>query len=373
LVAIITPIVILSIGFRGVLEAHQRFGIINAVRINMGIFSFLGPLLVLPFSQSLLAIIAVLAVGRVVECLLMFMICVRLTPELRRGIVIQWGVVWSLLRYGGWVTISSTLGPIMIYCDRFLIGILISMAAVAYYVTPYELVTKLWFIPNAMTGVLFPAFSVSYHRDANRAGKLFSFGLRCLFLAFFPIALLITSLGQEGLNLWLGKEFAMRSTRVLQWLTIAVFVNSMAHIPFALIQGAGRPDLTAKLHLLEVPFYLIAVWLMIGAYGIEGAAIVWFGRALIDTLILLKIAGWLLPKTSHFIRQTSITMCVAILTLAVPMLHIERFTRMIFPFMALPIFAFFMWFYFLEPEERVFTQNFLGGQIRIVNNWIGKK
>src|SRR6266478_9288160 len=36
------PVVISTAGLRGLLEAHQRFGLINALRIPMGVYSFAG-------------------------------------------------------------------------------------------------------------------------------------------------------------------------------------------------------------------------------------------------------------------------------------------------------------------------------------------
>src|SRR5437870_4492536 len=48
------PVVITSTALRGFLEAHQRFDVSTAVRIPLGIFTFGGPFLVLPFSVNLL-------------------------------------------------------------------------------------------------------------------------------------------------------------------------------------------------------------------------------------------------------------------------------------------------------------------------------
>src|SRR2546422_3110955 len=59
------PFVITAAGLRGLLEAHQRFGLISALRIPMGVFTFAGPLLVLPFSKSLVPVVATLVAGRV--------------------------------------------------------------------------------------------------------------------------------------------------------------------------------------------------------------------------------------------------------------------------------------------------------------------
>ncbi len=53
-------------------------------------------------------------------------------------------------------------------------------------------------------------------------------------------------MANDGLRLWLGPEFARNSTAVLQLLAVGVFFNTLGVLPWVLIQGAGRPDLTAK-------------------------------------------------------------------------------------------------------------------------------
>ena len=53
LLTIFVPVVITSVGLRGILEAYQRFDFTNAVRMPLGIYTFLAPLLVLPFSKNL--------------------------------------------------------------------------------------------------------------------------------------------------------------------------------------------------------------------------------------------------------------------------------------------------------------------------------
>lgn len=127
--------------------------------------------------------------------------------------------------------------------------------------------------------------------------------------------MLIVTLAHEGLDLWLGAEFAQNSTRVLQWLVVGRFINGLAQIPFALIQSAGRPDLTAKLHFIELPFYLLIVWWLIGAYGIEGAAVAWVARVAVDTLILFGIAHRFLSSSVSIIQFVAFTMGAILLLL----------------------------------------------------------
>jgi len=52
------------------------------------------------------------------------------------------------------------------------------------------------------------------------------------------------------------------------------------------LQASGRPDLTAKLHLVEVPCYLALLYWGIRTRGIEGAAIAWTSRLSIEAAVL---------------------------------------------------------------------------------------
>jgi len=75
LLALTVPLVMLTSGLRGILEAERRFATVAALRAALGLISFLGPLAVLPFSQSLFAVMLVLAVGRAVLFLVTLVLC----------------------------------------------------------------------------------------------------------------------------------------------------------------------------------------------------------------------------------------------------------------------------------------------------------
>ena len=71
---------------RRILEARQRFGLINLIRVPMGSFTFIGPLLVLPFSKNLFPVVMILlAVGPTVAL-------AQARME-RDGITMYWGLV----------------------------------------------------------------------------------------------------------------------------------------------------------------------------------------------------------------------------------------------------------------------------------------
>jgi O-antigen/teichoic acid export membrane protein len=356
LLAISIPVVISTSALRGLLEAHQRFGLTNALRIPMGVFAYAGPLLVLPFSKSLFPVVVVLVTGRVIAWGAHLLLCLKVMPTLRHGIAWQRATVGPLLRFGSWMTVSNIVSPLMITLDRFVIGSLLTVGAVAYYATPYEVVTKFWIIPGSLLGVLFPAFSTSFAQDRNRTALLYDKSVKYLLLAIFPLTLLVVTLADDGLKLWLGAEFAKHGARVLQWLAVGVFINCLAWAPMAVVQGVGRPDLTAKLHIIELPLYLLILFWLTKIYGIEGAAVAWTARVAIDALVLFAVAKRFLPVRSSAQFRTFLFVASGLGIFALTILLRGWEMKVLFLALILFGFLFVAWFVVLSPEERRLAQ-----------------
>lgn len=350
------PIVILTTGLRGVLEAYQRFDLVNLARVPLGILTFLSPVAVLPFSNHLDVMVAVLLVLRVFISVIHVFLCEQVVPGLFRRFAYSRRHVRVMLRFGGWMTVTNVVGPMMVYVDRFVIGSVLSMAAVAYYVTPYEVITKLLVVPGALVGVLFPAFSASLAGDRSRAIVLFRSGVRWVFLALFPVVLLITVFANDGLRLWLSEDFAKNSALVLQWLAAGVLLNGLAHIPSAYIQGAGRPDLTAKLHFVELPFYLLGLWVLMSHWGLVGAAAAWTLRAGFDALAMFVISTWLEKDLRRTLKQVVLIAFLALAALVLGSLLADAIARILYFTLSMTCFGFIAWRFQLSLDERTYIR-----------------
>jgi O-antigen/teichoic acid export membrane protein len=362
LLSVSIPAVICTAGVRGILEAKQRFDLVSIIRSAIGIFSFAGPAIVLPFSHSLFAVIAVLVVGRIVGCMVYIVLCLRVIPVLGYGIKYQRQLIRPLISFGGWMTISNIISPIMVNLGRFLIGALISVAAVSYYATPFDVVTKILIIPSAFVAVLFPAFSSAFQQDPYRTAQLFFRGIKYTFLLLFPITIFIVIFAKELLLIWLGIEFAENSYVVMQLLVVGVLMNGIASVPFALIQGVGRPDITGKLHLLELPIYLITAWWLVSAYGIKGAAACWLLRVGIDALALFAISSRLLPAQPH---RRSWLMYVYVTVIGLAIVNLTAFTlpfflKVGFFLLFLCIYIWIVWVAFMDINERFLLKQKMG-------------
>lgn len=353
------PVVIGATGLRGILEAHQRFGLVNAVRIPLGLFTFVGPLLVLPFSRSLSAVVTALVFARLLSWCTYAALCIRVEPALLGSVSVRRSLVPELISFGGWMTITNIVSPLMVYMDRFLIGAVVSMAAVAYYTTPYEIVTKLWIIPTALMGVVFPAFAAFLVDNPVRAARLFGRAVSYIFMVLFPVVLIIVTFAREGLTAWLGSGFAENSTLVLQFLAIGIFINGHAHVPFGLLQSAGRPDLVAKLHLCELPVYLVVLWWLMTDHGIVGAAVAWLARVVVDAVIIFAMARRILPNVSSATSWLVVLVSIALIFLASGAMIPNVEAKIFFLLIVMPLFIMFSWFVILDAEEKNFIRNFL--------------
>lgn len=345
------PVVISTSGLRGVLEAYQRFNITNAIRIPMGILTFLGPVIVLSYSQSLVNVIWVLALGRVVAWGLHLIYCLKTIPNLHSEFHFDRTQVRLLLSFGGWMTITNIVGPLMVYMDRFLIGALISVTAVAYYATPYEIVTKLWLIPSALTGVLFPAFSSTYVADKSQTAAWFYRGIKYIFISIFPAVILIICFAHEGLSFWINADFADKGSTIMQLLAAGVFVNSLAQVPFALIAGIGRPDITSKFHLAELPIYLLLVFVFIQTNGVIGLAIAWLIRVTIDNLLLFYATKKLLPEFKD-IRIYYLSLTVSLFVFLLVSFKLSVTVKLLYVVTIYLVFVYIVWNKMLSQDER---------------------
>jgi O-antigen/teichoic acid export membrane protein len=214
------------------------------------------------------------------------------------------------------------------------------------------MVTKLLIIPSAILGVLFPAFAANYRHDHATMVRLFVRGSKYIAVILFPVLLLVVSFSSEGLRWWLGEEFARQSAPVLQCLAIGVFINSLAQVFFSLIQGIGRPDLTAKLHLLELPVYVPLLWWAVHRYGILGAAIVWTVRVAVDAALLFWLACGFLGNNGKVIRQMTAGLLAAVGALVLPIAFEGAVARIAVALILVCAFTVTVWLVVLEGDER---------------------
>lgn len=290
MMAAAVPVILVSGSLRGILEAAQRFDLTNLVKVPSACASYLLPLLGLGLGWELPGIVALLLGGRLASLIAFAALCRGVFPELAGRPSFSREALRKLGGYGGWVMASSVTIPILMYLERGLITSMVSVAALTLYNIPYEMLSRLAFFPASLALTLFPAFSYAQARGGKGLGELIGRPVKYSALLVTPVLLFIAVFARDLMMLWFDADFADRSATTLRVLTAVFYVNAFAQIPFAAVQGLGRPDLKVKLDLFEVPLFAGLCWLLIPRAGIEGAAIAKFGVALFDTVALFILA-----------------------------------------------------------------------------------
>jgi O-antigen/teichoic acid export membrane protein len=296
-----------------VLAAHEEFVMVNKVRIPAGVLTLLAPALTsLWWPDLVLASLLMLAVRIAVAAVYVWQ-CTVLLPNLWRQPFrsVSPSLLGSLIKFGGWLTLSNIVGPFMVYMDRFYLAALRTATDVASYVTPYELASKLSLMPAAVLPVLFPIFVAGWVRRTPASDGLPPriagwVGLACSVPAAF-----LAGLAPEILGFWLNHQLPADSAVVLQVLAGAVLVNCVAQVFFLQVQSRGRTDIIARIHLSELLGYGVLLWLLTERLGLIGVALAWAIRATADAALFCYVAVRPLSSRERILSWTILAAAIA--------------------------------------------------------------
>jgi O-antigen/teichoic acid export membrane protein len=186
------------------------------------------------------------------------------------------------------VTVSQVAAPVLVHSEKFVIGALLGVAQLPYYSIPFSLVWTMTGVPASLGSVMFSRFArMTASGAAEESRQLAARVTRFTFAALLPAALFLIIHAEAILAVWMGAAFSGTAASSLRILTLAMLVNLAAWPTYQLLQASGRPDVPAKLHVIEVVGHLPLCILLVWHSGITGAALAWLTRVGFDTLALL--------------------------------------------------------------------------------------
>ena len=307
--ALSIPFALAATGAMGTLEGLQQFRLLSLWRMPMSLLQFGLPVSVALIRPDVGWVIAALAATRVAWMLLWLTQLQRLLPR-EPGVSSSRADLRHALHFGGWLSVSNLIGPLMVYADRFYLASLFPPAIVAYYTVPFDTATRVTSLPQTAMNALFPALAEG-RAQPGATTRLLALAIRAVIVLVLPVVLVAAVFAHFLLSVWLNTQFADAATPVLQLLLLGIFLNSAAHLPYALLQAHGRSDLTAKLHLLELPVFAVLLVAGVHRYGITGAALAWTLRVALDAALLYFTAWWLQQPLRSMLARSVGLLCLA--------------------------------------------------------------
>lgn len=318
--ALSVPFALVSTGAVGTLEGFQLFPRVSARRTALSFVQFGLPMLIAWRVPDAGWAISGLVVSRVLGTVVWLRSLSAVLPFSRDRA--QRGDINQLFRFGGWLSVSGIVGPLMVHADRFYLAGLFPPASVAYYAVPLDTLFRSTVLPTTVAAAVFPALAEN-RADPYQSARL----LRALVIFFIammlPVLILVSTFATPLLSLWLGQEFAANAGQICRWLLLGIFVNSLAHVPYALLQAHGRVDITAKLHLVELPFFAICLVLAVGHFGLVGAALAWVARVMLDTVLLYVVSILKFAELRKVLARGLVWVMLGGAAMAVPIFSFE--------------------------------------------------
>ncbi len=272
----------LGSGLRGAQEGLDQFKIASLNKAILGVCTFSLPAFsIYVHGSSLYPIVIYLVAARLVMVLVaLYQLrdCVfakGLHPILRH--------VRSLYSFGIWVTISGIVGPLMVYGDRFFVSAAIGAALLPLYAIPQEGLQRLLLIPGSFCAALLPKLA---GLPMGERMILYRKSRQHVTLIMLVVCLVCVTLAYPILSIWLSPEFAKESLPIVCILAVGIWLNAIAFVPYTFLHAHGSTKLTAIFHLIELVIYIIALYYLVEAYGLIGAALAWVLRVGIDLMLL---------------------------------------------------------------------------------------
>jgi O-antigen/teichoic acid export membrane protein len=293
--AVAVPLTTVTFVLAGTLEGRERFVLVNFLGVAaLAMFQLVPLAYAYWIGPSLTGLIMSATLALLVSTTLSFAVTVASLPASNRP-KIDAERAGVLLRYGGWVTLTGLVGPLLTVVDRVVIGSVLGATAVTRYTIPFALVSRVQVLSRSLARTIFPRFSSLERDDAADVSRQ---SLRALAAVMTVLTVVGAVTLDPFLRVWVGSEIAASSAPVGEILLIGFWLNSLAVVPFALLQAQGRPDLPAKFHVLELAPYIGGLVLGLHFGGIQGAAWAWSGRAAADALLLFWAARKLSEETA---------------------------------------------------------------------------
>jgi O-antigen/teichoic acid export membrane protein len=272
------PFVIVGGALRGALEGAERFDVVNWLKVLSSSAKYGLPLVVLLFGRGLSAAVATIGLVSVLTVVAYAVIVARIFPGLAKPVVSS-RVFKAQLSFGTWTSVTNAATTAINSLDRLVIGSTLGLNAVTLYAAPQEIMNRLTILPTSLVTTLFPIFSRSGDHDGRASARIHAYAVKFLLLAMVVVVASFLLFADRLLDLWLGSDFGREGATVLRILAVGVFINSVGYPSFALLQGVGRPDITARLYLVELPVYAGLVMALVRTCGVTGVAVAYAIRS----------------------------------------------------------------------------------------------
>ena len=259
--------------FSAVVQAVHRFDIFSLITTVTATLSVIGNIILVLLGGDSLELLVWNFAANLFSCLVFFFAARRILPEIHFFLIPSRKMLRLVAIYSGGVVGYQISGNLLLLFERGWITRKLGTESLTFYAVPMLLAFFIHSFVASFSLVLLPLTSET--AAVENHDKLLSIYTRATkyilsLVVFLGVSLSITS--REFLGLWLGAEFAQRSTKIFVLHIATYSLTALLIVTWQLIEGYGLPSYNA---FLSLSFLIVSVPLMIALiepFGGEGVA-----------------------------------------------------------------------------------------------------
>jgi len=240
-----------------IIDGLNRYDISGITMSIMGMITTIGAVLLLRTGFGLLSLVWLNIIVPLLAALLYFVFIRRLLPAVSFRLMYRLSVMKRLLHFGMYAMLSRITDVIVRQIDLLIIGAILGVASVTYYVIPFTILNRLTGLLGRVGMVIFPAISeLQGQQQHETISDLYLTSSRIIlsFATALTVPLLI--FGVHFLSLWMTPEFAERGGTVLLLITVGVFINLCTNVPTFVVNGLGKPKISGLAAISNATVFL---------------------------------------------------------------------------------------------------------------------
>ncbi|MEO1045715.1 MAG: flippase [Pseudomonadota bacterium] len=295
--ALAVPVATLTGVASGALQGREKFLDVNiATVISTSLFQLIPLATAFIIGPTLKWLVVSAIIARVIGFGIFLL---RVRTHLLRGFTPRFdNAEWlGLLKYGGWVTLTTLAGPLIVVGDRLVLGTTLGAAAVAIYAVAFDISRRVALIPKAVGNAVFPRIASS---EGEARKDILRKSLSVLEILMTVMIIGIICIAEIFLKLWVGQDIGEQATIPARILMFAYWINAFGVIAFIYLQAEGKPDIVTKITIIQLPFYFVLLYYLVEAFGAIGAASAVLLRLIFDVMFLLFAIDRKMPLPRSF-------------------------------------------------------------------------
>lgn len=259
--------------FTAITNGLNRYDISSSAMAAMGVVTTVGAVLLLRAGFGLIHLVWMNVLIPLAVVIFYVVMVRKMMPGISFRLRLNRGTLRRVLHFGMFAMLSRVTDVISNQVNLLIIGAILGVASVTYYVIPFTILNRLTNLLCRVGMVIFPAISElqgQNRHDTIRELYLTTSRIILSFALAFTVPLLV--FGPRFLYLWMDPEFAERGGPVMQLITVGVFLSLCTNVPTFVVNGLGRPKVSGIAAICTATLFLVLMFP--GAFygGIVGVA-----------------------------------------------------------------------------------------------------